>query len=366
MTRAVYLAGGGLCCTAGSTPAAVAEALANSSGRLAASALSLGERRFPYAALPGPLPQDADDWLRRAEAACRRAVAPLGALPGDVPLFFASSSFQIGHFEAQPAPRDLPPACASFVGRVAGWLGLDGVRHSFSNACISGQQAIQAAAAQIADGSIDDALVLGCELYNRSTAAGFAGMGLLSPTACRPFDRDRDGLVLGEAVAALQLSARPAGWRLAAVDSALDAFSPTGPTPDGSRIAALLSACLAEAALPPADIDLVKLHAAGSPTNDPAEANALRTVFGNAMPPLCSLKGSLGHALGASGVVETVALLACLDAGFVPPTAGFVTPDPEISLQPAVDRSNRPVRRVLLNGIGFGGGLAAMIVERSA
>ena len=83
------------------------------------------------------------------------------------------------------------------------------------------------------------------------------------------------------------------------------------------------------------------------------------------MPPLLSLKSAIGHTLGASGIAELVALLACLDAERIPATAGFSRVDPEIALFSMVDRSNAHIERALLNLIGFGGGLASLIVERS-
>jgi len=217
----------------------------------------------------------------------------------------------------------------------------------------------------IAAGQIDEAVVVGSELANDLTLAGFAAMELLSPSAGRPFDVRRDGLVLGEAVAAVRLSATPAPWRIAALRTGIDAWSMTGPDPEGGPLAAVMAAGLEEAGLAPTAIELLKLQAAGSPGTDLAEANALRRVFTSAMPPLLSLKPALGHTLGASGVAELAALLACLDAERIPATAGFADPDPEIGLQPITRRHTARITRALLNLIGFGGGLATMIVERS-
>ena len=155
-------------------------------------------------------------------------------------------------------------------------MGLSGPRYSFSNACIGGFSALDAARSLIAGGLIDEAVVLGVELANHSTLAGFAAMELLSRSACRPFDAGRDGLVLGEAVAAVHLSAAPARWRIAGLRTGLDGYSTTGPDPAGGPIASAAVDCLQEAKITAADIDLVKLQAAGSPGTDLAEANALR------------------------------------------------------------------------------------------
>ena len=121
---------------------------------------------------------------------------------------------------------------------------------------------------------LDEALVVGVELANASTVAGFAAMELLSRTACRPCAADRDGLVLGEALAAVRLSACPGPWRIAAVRTGLDGYSTTGPDPAGGPIAGVMADTIAAAGLRPADIELLKLQAAGSPGTDLAEARA--------------------------------------------------------------------------------------------
>jgi len=214
--RPVFIAASGLLCARGDSPAAVGKTLW--AGDHAAGTRTLGSRRFPYFALP----LAATCWLERAEQAIRVVTAQLGALPPETPLFVASSSFQIGQFEQLGAPFDMPVGSASFSRQIAIWMGLNGARHSFSNACVSGFSAIDAARTLITAGLIDDAVILGVELANNSTPAGFAAMELLSPALCRPFDARRDGLVLGEAVAAIRLSATPGTWKIAGQASGLD------------------------------------------------------------------------------------------------------------------------------------------------
>ncbi len=358
MKRPVYITGSGLLCARASSPGAVADALW--AGEHSCTGRRLGTREFPYFSLA--LPET--DWLARAERALVSVAAQLAPFAAETPLFIASSSFQVGHFEQQGAPFDLPVASASFSRRIGDWLQSSGPRYSFSTACISGLSALEAARSLIAGGQIDEAIVIGCELANNSTLAGFAAMELLSQSTCQPFDAGRDGLVLGEAVAAARLSAQPGTWRISGLRTGLDAYSATGPDPAGGPIARLMADCLQEAGVGPAEIELIKLQAAGSPGTDLAEGNALRQVFGIYPPPLLSLKPYLGHTLGASGIVELVTLLACLVADRIPHTAGFKKVDPEIALLPMVDRSNAHIQRALLNLIGFGGGLATMIVER--
>jgi 3-oxoacyl-[acyl-carrier-protein] synthase-1 len=396
MRRPVFIVGSGLLCARGDTPANVAGALWD--GEHEAGKRYLGEREFPYFSLGGcfktpnppsppcqveargeggisppltrggreglPLATSNHNWLTRAEQAVRHVTAQLAPLSPNTPLFIASSSFQIGHFEQQDAPFNLPLANAEFSRQIADWMQLGGLRASFSNACISGFSAIDAARSLIAGGQIDEAIVLGIELSNNVTLAGFATMELLSHNTCRPFDVRRDGLVLGEAVAAIHLSAQPGPWRIAGLRTGIDAYSTTGPDPEGTPIANVAVDCLNEAQICAADIDLVKLQAAGSPGTDLAEANALRRIFTGEMPALLSLKSAIGHTLGASGIAELSALLACLDQNQIPATQGFSKPDPEIGLIPGVNRNIRTIHRAMLNLVGFGGGLATLIVER--
>lgn len=358
MNRPVFIGAHALISAAGETPGEIARHVAL--GIPSPGTLSLGTRQFPYFGL-----KLAGTWLARAEAACRKLAAQLPRNPGKMPLFVASSSFQIGHFETAAGEPDLPPACASFSRQLADWLEMDGPVFSFSNACISGFSALDAARSLISAGHIDDALVVGVELENRSTVAGFAAMELLSPTTCRPLDADRDGLVLGEALAAVRLQAVPSPWRIDSLRCGLDAYSLTGPAPDGGPLADVIQETLDEAGCTGSAIDLIKLQAAGSPGSDLAEANALRRLFPAEMPALLSLKPTLGHTLGASGVAELSALLTVLDAGTIPPTPGFRTPDPAIGLHPAQPGAAR-VRTALLNLLGFGGGLACLLVTRTS
>jgi 3-oxoacyl-[acyl-carrier-protein] synthase-1 len=120
---------------------------------------------------------------------------------------------------------------------------------------------------------------------------------------------------------------------------------------------------LADARWRAGDVDLVKLQAGGSPTGDLAEARALRAVFG-APPRLVSLKGAIGHTLGASGPAELALLLAALARGRVPPTEGFAQPDPELGLAPSGGEAGG-VRRVLFNLAGFGGSVTSVALERA-
>ena len=320
---------------------------------------------WPYFSIPVV----ADGWMQRAESIARavgddlRSRAALDSRDwAAMPCIVGSSSHSVGawdggHLETLPLPLD-------FSRSLAAWFGARGPVIAVNTACTSGLSALDIAANLVAGGAFREVLVLGVEFANRMTLAGFAGLDLLSHTAARPFDRDRDGLVLGEALGAVLVSALPGAWRVAALASQIDAASLTGPPPGGEAAEATMRSALGIAGWESGAVDLVKLQAGGGPMADLAEARALRRVFA-ALPQLVSLKGALGHTLGASGPAEVALLLECLSRGRVPVTWGFVTPDEETGVVPAGGDA-REVRRVLFNLSGFGGNVMSLALERTA
>lgn len=347
--RAVRIAALGHCSALGTDSAQAGRELARRIARPVppAARRSLLGRDYPWHALPFC----ATDWHARARRAVQAVGAELrGALPAGqdwagVPLFFASSSLQVGALEAAARASgqvNIPHDAALFAAEAGAWLGLHDTPRVFSTTCTSSFAALEAAAGLIATGRLERALVLGLELANDITLAGFAALGLLAEGS---EDAPRGGLVLGEAVAGVLLEAGEApGWQIAGCRLGLDGHSPTGPAPDGQRIARTLSAALADAGLAPADIDLLKPHCGGLAATDEPEARALECLFGAALPPRIPLKAHLGHTLGASGLAELSALLAAFDSGAPMPCA-------------------RP-RNLLLNLIGFGGSIAALVLAQ--
>lgn len=319
--------------------------------------------RWPYFAIPG----SSGDWMERSEQLARALAEDLrrkaGLPAGDwetLPCFVGSSSHDIGACENGADPALRPPL--EFASRLARWFGARGPALAVSSACTSGLTALQLALDLIAAGAFRHALVLGVELANRLTVAGFAGLGLLSAGAARPCDRGRDGLVLGEALGAVLLSAS-GPWRIGSLAWGMDASSLTGSAPDGDVIRQTMQAALTRARWAPSDVDLVKLQAAGSPTGDLAEARALHALF-RTPPRTVSLKSAIGHTLGASGPAELALLLGALDRGRVPATWGFAAPDAEPGLAPSGGEA-AAVRRVLFNLSGFGGNVCSMALHRS-
>jgi 3-oxoacyl-(acyl-carrier-protein) synthase len=198
-----------------------------------------------------------------------------------------------------------------------------------SNACVSGLIAIQQGARLIQRGDADAVLVVGVDHLSAFVMAGFSALKALDPAGCRPFDRDRCGLSPGEAGAAVVLareslmqeskpSIRVMGW-----GSSNDANHITGPSRDGSGLAQAIRTALDSATFDPEEIDYIIAHGTGTPFNDAMESAALRTIFGDACPPVSGSKGMLGHTLGAAGVVETILCVLAVQERWLPGTPGL-------------------------------------------
>ncbi|MBI2380629.1 MAG: beta-ketoacyl synthase [Gammaproteobacteria bacterium] len=309
-----------------------------------------------------------DAWTRNLDlsrAAAEQALAGLSwSERAETAVFVGSSSYTVNAIEqAWPA---YGPAAGSFGGMaevLRRELGLVGPALGLSSACTSGLSALAAAQQALSLGRLRRVLVLGLEFENRLSLAGFAALGLLSTTACRPLDPARDGLVLGEAAAALLVEAAEdgTGERLLSLVQRTDSHSATGLNPDGAPVAQAIGQALAAAGLPAEALDLVKLQAAGSPANDVIEARALSRVFA-APPRLLSLKPWLGHCLGASGPAELALLLGCWRAGFTPGTGCELDRDPELGLELPAGNAPAIPRHALFQILGFGGSLACAVL----
>lgn len=240
-------------------------------------------------------------------------------------------------------------------------------------ACAAGNYAIGLAASIIARGEAKAAIAVGCEAFSRLAFAGFSRMRAMSPDTCRPFSRNRPGLLLGEGAAALVLesaaAARERGAEaLAVLDGfglSCDAFHITGPRQDGAGAVAAMTRALCDARLLPEDIDYVNAHGTGTALNDRMESVAVRKVFGGARRvPVSSIKALSGHTLGAAGAIEAVASVLAMRRGIIPPTWNWTETDPECDID-CVPNEPRPalLRHVLSNSYAFGGNNSSLVLS---
>jgi 3-oxoacyl-(acyl-carrier-protein) synthase len=246
--------------------------------------------------------------------------------------------------------------CGYVTHALADEFGLQGPRLTVSNACASGAEAIACAAELLADGHADAMIAGGVDALCRLTLNGFASLLAVDPEGCRPFDRDRCGMSLGEGAAWVVLRRVPDATDplalLAGHGNSCDAYHATAPEPDGRGAEAAMRGALA--GLDPASVDYINAHGTGTPDNDRAEGRALQRVFGS-VPPFSSTKRVFGHTLGAAGAIEAVASVLCITEGFLPPNPGFSTADPECKVVPLRACEQSRPRVVLSNSFGFGG-----------
>jgi 3-oxoacyl-(acyl-carrier-protein) synthase len=238
-----------------------------------------------------------------------------------------------------------------------------------SAACISGLSALQQGAALIRRGLADVVFVAGVDLISHFVLSGFNTLKSLDPDGCRPFDKARIGLSLGEGAGAIILAKgkllHAPLIRLTGTGTSNDANHLTGPSRDGSGLALAIQRALAQAGLAPEQIDFVNAHGTGTPYNDNMEALALRSVFGDRVPPFNSSKGIFGHTLGAAGVLETILCVAALQTKLLPGTPRLCDRDPVAPESLLVEpRAAAKLDRVLKVNCGFGGTNAALILER--
>jgi 3-oxoacyl-[acyl-carrier-protein] synthase II len=252
-------------------------------------------------------------------------------------------------------------------------LGLDGPRETVVMACASGAASIALGADLIRQGVVSTALCGGVDALTRTCFMGFNALRLLDPASCRPFDRDRRGMSIGEAAAFLVLEdGAQCGARGGRVHATLlgtgmttDAYHVTAPHPDGEGMIRAMRAALDGARLAPSDIGYVNAHGTGTPQNDRTEAIALRRVFGDGGVLVSSTKSLVGHTMAAAGSVEAIATVLALQHGLLPPTANLATVDPEIPFDCiAREPRARAIDVALSNSFGFGGQNVSVIFGR--
>lgn len=245
-------------------------------------------------------------------------------------------------------------------------LGLEGPALTLSTACSSSAKVFASAERLIRLGLADAAVVGGVDTLCDSVLYGFNSLELVSPEPCRPFDRARKGISIGEAAgfALLERAAtRPGAPQLIGYGESSDAYHMSTPHPmaEGARLA--LRDALARAGIAPAQVDYINLHGTASQKNDEVEAALISEVF----PPgtrASSTKAFTGHTLGAAGIVEAVFVLLAMRHGFVPGNLGADDPDPTCGPAFAWRNEARAVNVAVSNSFGFGGNNACLTFRR--
>jgi 3-oxoacyl-[acyl-carrier-protein] synthase I len=252
----------------------------------------------------------------------------------------------------------------SVTGYVRARLRLAGPAWTVSTACSSSAKVFATAARLIAAGVIDAAVVGGVDSLCLTTLYGFNSLELLAREPCRPYDRARSGLSIGEAAAFALLEPRPAEVALLGVGESSDAHHMSSPHPEGLGARMAMQTALDAARLAPGDIDYVNLHGTATPSNDAAEDRAVIGLFGRDTP-CSSTKGATGHTLGAAGAVEAAIASLALRHGFIPGGANTTDPDPELQARYELKTREAKLRHVLSNSFGFGGTNCSLVLGRA-
>jgi 3-oxoacyl-[acyl-carrier-protein] synthase-1 len=244
------------------------------------------------------------------------------------------------------------------------FLGFTGVGYTVSTACSSSAKAIVDGVQLIQSGICDAVLTGGIDSLCMTSLYGFDALELVSKTPCRPCDTARNGLSIGEGAGFVLLEREGKGPRLSGYGETSDAVSMSTPPVDGAGAAAAMRRALHSAGLAPDQIGFIKLHGTATQTNDAAEAAAVVQVFGSSVPA-ASLKGLIGHTLGAAGAVEAVMCLYAMDESIFPGTTGLELQDPKITIQIQKRAGPGVARHMLSNAFGFGGNNSALILSQA-
>jgi 3-oxoacyl-(acyl-carrier-protein) synthase len=237
------------------------------------------------------------------------------------------------------------------------------------NACSSGTDAIGVALSWLKSDLCDIVIAGGADELSHIPYCGFGALGIINPGLCAPFDRDRQGLNLGEGAGVMviekQSVARSRGVSadlfLGGYGSLSDAYHLTAPSPDGVGLKASLRSALAEAGITPDDVCFVNAHGTGTHDNDQVEGKVLAEIFGSELKML-STKGYTGHTLGAAGGLEAVFTALGLREGWIPASAGFVNQDEAIPLTPVREKTAISGRYAVSTSLAFGGNNAALVI----
>ena len=310
---------------------------------------------------------------------------PLAVVPPDSRLITATTKAGIDYFERRyhgktfDSPDAIDPIdpidpndlmLASVGGRVSRRLGLSDPGLNISAACASGTLAVGKASALISSGLAESIVVVCVDIVSEFALSGFFALKALSPAPCRPFDKHRQGLSLGEGAAAVVLMSEECAirhnrqrlGRIAGWGAANDATHMTAPDRNGKGLIQAIHQALKVADLSPDDIHAVNAHGTGTIYNDQMELTALSAVFGRRPLGVFAIKGAIGHTLGAAGGIETVIGLESLLRRIIPPTVGFETPEDGADTWVSAISRQMKGSYLLSTNSGFGGVNGALII----
>ncbi|MCK9492016.1 MAG: 3-oxoacyl-ACP synthase [Sulfurimonas sp.] len=252
----------------------------------------------------------------------------------------------------------------SFANEISKELELNPFTMTISTACTSSINAVLEARNLINSGVVEYAIVVGVEIFSQMMSDGFSSMKLLSTDIQRPFDVARDGLVLGEAIAAVLVGKDSSKWSLRGGYSNCNSLNITSVSSSGEEYAEVMDKAMSFAKVTAQDITMLKAHATSTLTNDMSEINAIKKVFASDVT-FSALKPYVGHTLGACGVLELAMIMSCIDDGFIPQT---------LNHKDSIIKEYTPLQEhkacscgiFMLNYFGFGGNNTSVIIQKES
>jgi len=295
-------------------------------------------------------------------------------IPSDALLILATTTGEIDILEKQVLRGD-PDAKESrfsfLLEKVKALTAITGEGIIISSACASSLAALGFASSLIQSGKHDCVLVVAADAVTEFVFSGFSSLMALDPDKAKPFDKNRAGLSLGEGAGFVLLMSQKraqqeartilgeiAGWAMSG-----DANHMTGPLRDGSGLEMSIQKALQNAGISGGDVSCVSSHGTGTIYNDSMEMKAVNNIFHHRPLPLYSIKGAVGHTMGASGLIECVMAIWVLKEKIIPPTVGLVDVDPEAKDWASLEQRDLKGRIALLNNSGFGGVNASLVLR---
>ncbi|MBU0729372.1 MAG: beta-ketoacyl synthase, partial [Proteobacteria bacterium] len=300
---------------------------------------------------------------QRLDALLERLLDDLPDIPADTALIVATTKGAVDellHHPKKPAKQQPWDIAANLAQR----LDLTGQTSTVSAACASGTLALIHGAQLVISGEADQVLVVGVDLLSQFVTGGFLKLHALSPEPCRPFDKNRNGLSLGEGAGYALLTTREIAGakglpKLASIVDwgvACDASHITAPCKQASGLIAAIRQITEKGHV----IGAINAHGTGTPYNDAMEMRAFKELW-PAIPTFHSVKGAIGHCLGAAGIIEAAIAIRSLQEGFIPPTVGHVTSEPDVSGVSGSRSLELLYPSILSCNSGFGGINAAVL-----
>lgn len=286
-------------------------------------------------------------------------------LPEDTFVIWAGAKNNVEDIESRYNSTEKPMLSSSHEFRewLSDLLGFKAGGMEMYAACASSSAGAGLAYQFISEGRYDNVLILGADIVSRFVYLGFAALKAMKDKPCMPFDKNRDGLTLGDGAVLLHLSSkRNSDIRLTGYGITNDANHITGPSRDGSGLAMAMDRAIKTSGVDPKNIQAFCAHGTGTPYNDSMELLAARTVFGDKPTPIFGIKGAIGHTMGAAGGIEIAVCAKCLEHGVLPPTVGCVTPE---TADIVMEKKPFEGKNILTSNSGFGGINAAVMMEKA-